>query len=107
MGEKTSTHIVVIGNEKGGSGKTTAAVHLAVALARLGRETGKQAKGGLTRFLPAHCSFGTDGVLPKVELVPWHGSGDIAAMARANCFLVLDDEHAHPEPGETLRILLI
>jgi chromosome partitioning protein len=31
-----SAHIVVIGNEKGGSGKTTAAVHLAVALARMG-----------------------------------------------------------------------
>src|SRR5271154_4369139 len=30
-------HIVVIGNEKGGSGKTTTAVHLAVALARLNR----------------------------------------------------------------------
>ncbi|HWU26832.1 MAG TPA: division plane positioning ATPase MipZ [Rhizomicrobium sp.] len=40
MGEKTSTHIVVIGNEKGGSGKTTAAVHLAVALARLGHRVG-------------------------------------------------------------------
>ena len=40
MGEKTSAHIVVIGNEKGGSGKTTAAVHLAVALARLGHRVG-------------------------------------------------------------------
>ena len=30
-------HIVVFGNEKGGSGKTTAAMHVAVALARLGK----------------------------------------------------------------------
>jgi molybdopterin molybdotransferase len=76
-------------------------------LARLGRETGKQSKGGLTRFLPARCSFGNDGELPIVELVPWHGSGDIAAMARANCFLVLDDESSHPKPGEMVRILII
>jgi molybdopterin molybdotransferase len=77
------------------------------ALAQLRRETGKQSKGGLTRFLPALCSFGKDGELPDVELVPWHGSGDIAAMARANCFLVLDDESSRPEPGETVRVLLI
>ena len=30
-------HVIVFGNEKGGSGKTTAAMHVAVALARLGR----------------------------------------------------------------------
>jgi molybdopterin molybdotransferase len=77
------------------------------ALAKLGRETGKQSKGGLTRFLPALCSFGKGGELPKVELVPWHGSGDIAAMARANCFLVLNDESSHPEPGAMVRLLLI
>src|SRR5580658_405868 len=33
-------HIVVFGNEKGGSGKTTAAMHVAVALARAGRRVG-------------------------------------------------------------------
>ncbi|HEY4114379.1 MAG TPA: division plane positioning ATPase MipZ [Rhizomicrobium sp.] len=33
-------HIIVFGNEKGGSGKTTAAIHVAVALAREGRRVG-------------------------------------------------------------------
>lgn len=33
-------HIIVFGNEKGGSGKTTAAMHVAVALARLGKSVG-------------------------------------------------------------------
>lgn len=32
----TRAHIVVFGNEKGGSGKTTSAMHVAVALARMG-----------------------------------------------------------------------
>ena len=33
-------HIVVFGNEKGGSGKTTAAMHVAVALSRAGKRVG-------------------------------------------------------------------
>ncbi len=33
----TRAHIVVFGNEKGGSGKTTSAIHVAVALAQMGR----------------------------------------------------------------------
>ena len=33
-------HVVVIGNEKGGSGKTTVAMHLAVGLLRLGFRVG-------------------------------------------------------------------
>lgn len=32
----TSAHVIVFGNEKGGTGKTTAAMHVAVALARAG-----------------------------------------------------------------------
>lgn len=31
----SSAHVIVFGNEKGGSGKTTAALHIAVALARM------------------------------------------------------------------------
>ncbi|HEY1838168.1 MAG TPA: division plane positioning ATPase MipZ [Rhizomicrobium sp.] len=36
MTAMTGAHVIVFGNEKGGSGKTTAAMHVAVALTRLG-----------------------------------------------------------------------
>lgn len=77
------------------------------ALARLSEDAGRSAKADFTRFLPARCTFGHGGELPEVELVPWHGSGDIAAMARANCFLVFPEAADHPRPGEIVRILLV
>ncbi|HEV2487672.1 MAG TPA: molybdopterin molybdotransferase MoeA [Terracidiphilus sp.] len=76
------------------------------ALARLAQGTEKHGKVGLTRFLPAKCTFGADGKLPEVAFVPWQGSGDLAAMACSNCFLVLPEESSHPEPGTIVRILL-
>jgi molybdopterin molybdotransferase len=39
--------------------------------------------------------------------VPWHGSGDLAALARANCFLVVPEEAHALEPGMIVRILLL
>lgn len=36
MAEAARGHVIVVGNEKGGAGKSTVAVHLAVALARAG-----------------------------------------------------------------------
>jgi chromosome partitioning protein len=33
---KSTAHIIVLGNEKGGSGKSTTAMHVAVGLLRLG-----------------------------------------------------------------------
>src|SRR3954463_5451214 len=35
--ETRHAHVIVFGNEKGGTGKTTTAMHIAVALLRLGR----------------------------------------------------------------------
>ncbi len=75
------------------------------ALARL-TMLAENAKAGLTRFLPAKCTFGSGGGIPEVSLVSWQGSGDIGAMALANCFLVLPEGARHPEPGATVRILL-
>lgn len=73
------------------------------ALAELSADV--KAKPGLTRFLPAHCTF--SGNTPAVALVNWQGSGDIAAMARANCFLVVPEDADRLEAGTMARILLV
>jgi molybdopterin molybdotransferase len=91
------------------------------ALARLAAKTGKHGKPGvppqrpravaggpgLTRFLPASCTFGgAAGRLPEVTPLPMHGSGDLAALARSNCFLVVPEEAHTLDAGATVRILL-
>src|SRR5262245_31794487 len=37
QGQSGSAHVVVLGNEKGGSGKSTSALHIAVALLKAGQ----------------------------------------------------------------------
>lgn len=61
---------------------------------------------GLTRFLPAFCSFGAGNEWPQVAPVPWQGSGDIAAFARSNCFLILPEDREQIAAGAEVRILL-
>jgi molybdopterin molybdotransferase len=77
------------------------------ALAWLAANAGTHGKPGLTRFLPASCTFGGAACqLPKVELVPMQGSGDLAALARSNCFLVVPEEAHTLKAGAIVRILL-
>jgi molybdopterin molybdotransferase len=77
------------------------------ALARLGAPTDKHGKPGLTRFLPASCNFNpAGGRPPEVALVSWQGSGDLAALARSNCFLVVPEEAHRLDAGAIVRILL-
>lgn len=73
-------------------------------LARLGAAVTH--KPGLTRFLPAACTFGAANEMPEVSLVPWQGSGDLAALARSNCFLVVPEDAEKLEAGAAVRILL-
>lgn len=66
-------------------------------------------KRGLTRFLPAILQSAA--LMPAVTAIPWQGSGDMAANARANCYLVAPD-HVEPErdalkAGEIVSVLLI
>jgi len=77
------------------------------ALARLAKESDKHGKPGLTRFLPASCNFNPPaGHLPEVALIPWQGSGDLAALARSNCFLGIPEEAHRLDAGAIVRILL-
>jgi molybdopterin molybdotransferase len=59
-------------------------------------------KPGLTRFLPARLHAGGFEVTP----VPWTGSSDVPALARANAFLVADAERERWETGELIPVLL-
>jgi molybdopterin molybdotransferase len=61
-------------------------------------------KLGLKRFLPAILSGKLE--QSQVELVPWQGSGDIAATARANCYIVIPEDRDHIAAGEFVAIML-
>lgn len=77
-------------------------VRLPGAKARLGKEI--KTKTGLTRFLPAIVRGGLHD--PEVEVIPWQGSGDILAAARANCYAVVPPDRDHMAAGETITVLL-
>jgi len=59
---------------------------------------------GLKRFLPGVLSGEFEDT--KVELVPWQGSADIAATARANCYVVIPPDRDRLAPGEWVAVLL-
>jgi molybdopterin molybdotransferase len=42
----------------------------------------------------------------QVELVAWQGSGDIAATARANCYVVIPPERESIPAGEWIAVMM-
>lgn len=67
---KNTAHIIVFGNEKGGSGKSTTAMHTAIALLRLGYSVGTidldARQGTLTRYLKKRFEY----ITRNKELLP-------------------------------------
>ena len=61
-------------------------------------------KQGLTHFLPARVEWRD--TTPEVKALPWQGSGDVATLTRANCFLVIAADHGQLNAGQTVPILL-
>lgn len=61
-------------------------------------------KTGLTRFLPAN--LGGTHQQPEVELVRWQGSGDLMAVSRSNCYIVVPPDREQFSAGEAITVLL-
>jgi molybdopterin molybdotransferase len=61
-------------------------------------------KPRLAHFLPARAEW--QGSTPVVKPLTWQSSGDVAALARANCFLVIPPDREEIAAGETVSILL-
>lgn len=72
-------------------------------MARLEEEV--RVKPGLTRFLPARLESDFRGA--RVRRIPWQGSGDLAAAARANAFLVVPETEEQLQSGEAVSVLLL
>jgi molybdopterin molybdotransferase len=61
-------------------------------------------KTGLKRFLPGNLSGEFEHA--QVELAGWHGSGDIAAMTRSNCYVVIPPDRERIPAGEWVALLM-
>lgn len=73
------------------------------ALAHLARDF--RVKPGLTRFLPAHIDFQISST--QATIIPWQGSGDLAATAGANGYVVIPPDAERLAAGHTVSFLLV
>jgi molybdopterin molybdotransferase len=63
-----------------------------------------QEKAGLTHFLPAVLEW-PQPAAPEVRPLRWQGSGDIAALTHANCFLVVPAAQPSMNAGDKVSVL--
>lgn len=65
--------------------------------------TGVEQHAALTYFVPARLEWPESEA--TVTALPWQGSGDIATVARANCFLVIERTKLKVAAGEWVDVL--
>ena len=121
-------HIIVVGNEKGGAGKSTVAMHVATALARLGHAVGmidldlrqKTTSRYLANRKASTARHGYDlpspveGVLPDVDpatLSPGENAHDrrlsqaVAGLEAESDFIVIDCPGSHTRLSQVAHTL--
>jgi molybdopterin molybdotransferase len=68
-----------------------------------------QEKAAVTHFLPARLEWANVATRSTgsshVRALPWQGSGDIAALSHANCFLLVPAERLEITAGEKVSVL--
>ncbi|HEV7822559.1 MAG TPA: division plane positioning ATPase MipZ, partial [Burkholderiales bacterium] len=104
-------HIIVFGNEKGGTGKTTTAMHIAVALGRLGKTVaaidldGRQRS--FARYIQNRADFvartGHDLPVPKAQVVERAKAGTLDPAADEN--KRFDEALAHAREGADFVVI--
>src|SRR4029077_5058302 len=60
-------------------------------------------KAALTHFLPARVTWPSGD--PSVALLPWEGSGDVGAVVRSNCYLVVHESNLKLAAGDWVDVL--
>src|SRR4249920_3775627 len=82
-----SAHVIVLGNEKGGSGKSTTAMHLAIALLKAGQRVATidldSRQGTLTHYVERRCRWAKKFGLPLELPLHFCVSASHAEKARA------------------------
>ncbi|HKN76945.1 MAG TPA: gephyrin-like molybdotransferase Glp [Candidatus Acidoferrum sp.] len=61
-------------------------------------------KPGMMHFLPARMEG--QGAEREVKVVRWQGSGDVSALANANCYIVVPAEKEKIEVGERVEVMV-
>ena len=101
---RVSAHVVVLGNEKGGSGKSTTAIHLAVALMQLGQRVATidldSRQRSLTRYVDHRRAWarraGKDLLLPTHHCVAGGNVGTPAENEASELAAVIESvDHSH------------
>lgn len=109
-------HIIVVGNEKGGSGKSTTSMHVATALVRMGHRVGgldldvRQRSFG--RYLENRCHFaqreGLDLPMPVIGAMGDGGdplSPALSALEETCDFILLDCPGSHTRLSQMAHTL--
>jgi chromosome partitioning protein len=94
--------VIVVGNEKGGTGKSTTAMHLIVALLKLGYTVGSldldARQGTLTRYLANRAAYAEDSGLPLA--MPEHRSIERSEAETRTAAAAADKRHLRQACGE-------